>query len=137
MVPRSMQMGRFGPDGAKARLGQSQKVEIGRNTKDRQRFGSKEFLTEKGRSETEIGRDLDQKSSCKRKMSRSESDQKSSPGPSPGQQKSHQNRSWSPPWGSWGLEDVPRHARGRPRALPGPARDCQDRPFWDQLGIKN
>jgi len=57
-------MRRFGPDAAKARLSQSQKVEIGRNTKDRQRFGSKEFLTEKGGSETEIGRGLDQKSSC-------------------------------------------------------------------------
>jgi len=63
-VPRSMQMSRCGQDGVKARLSQSQNVEIGRNTKDRQRFGSKEFLTEKGGSETEIGRGLDQKSSC-------------------------------------------------------------------------
>ena len=44
---------------AKARTGQSQTVQIGRNTKDRQAGGSKEFLSEKGRAKSAENRSRD------------------------------------------------------------------------------
>ena len=54
-----MHLARFGPNGAKARTGQSQTVQIGQNTKDLQEGGSKEFLSEKGRAKSAENRSRD------------------------------------------------------------------------------